>query len=84
LLAFPAWRRGECIVVATGGDWHWSEEQQTWCVRFPNGAMAFPFAKVHKLLRDGLEGGESIVSFYDVAVNYIATGRIGSGERQEA
>src|SRR5262245_6153776 len=67
---------GECIVVATGGSWHWTQEHRAWCVRFPNEAMAFPFTKVHKLFREGLEGGESIASFYRVAVSHIATGKI--------
>jgi hypothetical protein len=74
---------GQCIVDAAGGDWHWSEAERAWCVRFTNGAMAFPFTKVRKLFRDGLEGGQSIVSFYRVTVQHIATGRIGSGERPE-
>jgi len=67
---------GECIAVATGGGWHWQESQQDWGILFPSGAMAFPFTKVWRQFEGGVEGGDSIVSFYDIAVNYIATGKL--------
>ncbi|HZS07856.1 MAG TPA: hypothetical protein VFD58_23685 [Blastocatellia bacterium] len=70
---------GECLIAAAGGAWHWSEAQQAWSVAFPNATQAFPFAKVHKLFENGLEGGDSIVSFYDIAVEYLATGRLTDG-----
>lgn len=68
---------GECIAAQTGGAWAWSDEQQALGVAFPAGGVAFPFAKVRKLFLHGLEGGESISSFYDVAVDYIAKGKLG-------
>ena len=68
---------GECIAADTGGTWRWSEEQQSLGVAFPAGGMAFPFAKVRKLYLHGLEAGESISSFYDIAVNYLAKGKLG-------
>ena len=55
---------GECIVVATGGNWEWSEEQKDWGIRFESGYTAFPFAKVWKQFANGLEGEDSIESFY--------------------
>ncbi|KAB8142716.1 hypothetical protein F8S13_14295 [Chloroflexia bacterium SDU3-3] len=61
---------GECVIAAYGGEWE--EYEGTWCVRFANGTMAFPFAKVCKLVENGLEGGDSIVSFYRV-VPFILT-----------
>jgi hypothetical protein len=68
---------GECIAANTGGAWRWSDEQQALGVAFPAGGMAFPFAKVRKLFLHGLEAGESISSFYDVAVDYLAKGKLG-------
>ncbi len=66
---------GECLIAAAGGSWH-CEPQQGWSVRFPNDSHAFPFVKVRKVFDDGLSGGQSVVSFYDIAVNYVATGRL--------
>ncbi|HWT01384.1 MAG TPA: hypothetical protein VN256_14135 [Pyrinomonadaceae bacterium] len=65
---------GECLIAAAGGEWRWSDGQQTWGVAFANDTHAFPFAKVHKQFANGIEGGDSIVGFYDVAVDYMATG----------
>ena len=68
---------GECVAANTGGTWAWSEEQQALGVAFPAGGMAFPFAKVRKLFLHGLQDGESISSFYDIAVDYMAKGKLG-------
>jgi hypothetical protein len=68
---------GECIAVNAGGRWEWSDEHG-WGVLLPGDHQAYPFAKVGKLFADGLAGGESIVSFYDIAVDYLATGRFDS------
>lgn len=73
---------GECIAANTGGRWEWSEEQQALGIVFPAGgiaspsATAFPFAKVRKLFDHGLEAGQSITSFYDIAVEYLAKGKL--------
>jgi hypothetical protein len=67
---------GECIAVATGGKWVWSEQQWDWGIHFDSGMEAFPFHKVRKQFKDGLQGGESILSFYDISVNYVATGKL--------
>jgi hypothetical protein len=67
---------GECLIAAAGGTWHWSGQQQAWSVRFANDAQAFPFTKVRKLFDVGLSGCESIVSFYDISVKYVATGQL--------
>lgn len=69
---------GECIVAATDGKWEWSEDQQDWGIRFKVGGMAFPFAKVWKQFAYGRERGESVTSFYRVAVEHVAMGRLGS------
>ena len=68
---------GECIVEATNGKWNWSTQEETWGVLFPVGAWAFPYAKVSKQFENGVEGGDSVASFYDVTVNYVATGQLG-------
>jgi hypothetical protein len=62
---------GECIIANAGGSWRWSDEHQTWSVAFSDNSHAFPFVKVSKLFANGLEGGESILSFYDVTVGYL-------------
>ena len=67
---------GECIAANTGGRWAWAEEQQALGVAFPAGGMAFPFVKVRKLCLYGLEAGESISSFYDISVDYLAKGKL--------
>jgi hypothetical protein len=67
---------GECLAAATGGAWEWDEQRQDWSIRFASGACAFPFAKVGKQFANGLESGDSILSFYDVAVEYIASGKL--------
>jgi hypothetical protein len=67
---------GECIVAASGGKWEWHEQQQDWGIHFSSGASAFPFSKVWKQFKNGIEGGDSILSFYDVAVNYVALGKL--------
>ncbi len=69
---------GESIVRATGGQWARSEQDGSWSVQFANGSGAFPFAKVWKQFENGLEGGDSILSFYDIAVEYVAAGKLGS------
>ena len=63
---------GECIIANAGGSWRWSDEHQTWSVAFSDDGHAFPFVKVSKLFANGLEGGESILSFYDVTVGHLS------------
>jgi hypothetical protein len=63
---------GECIVVATDGVWCWHEGQQDWGVHFKSGVYAFPFAKLSKQFKNGLEGGDSILGFYDLSVKHIS------------
>ena len=45
-------------------------------VRFADGSGAFPFSKVRKLFANGLEGGDSILSFYNVAIDVVAKGTL--------
>jgi hypothetical protein len=67
---------GECLVAATGGRWRFVDSVEAWAVEVRDETFVFPFAKVEKLFRNGIEGGDSIVSFYDVAVTHLATGRL--------
>lgn len=69
---------GEAIIAATGG--HWNEDDNGIGVLFPNGDKCFPFAKVGKQFENGLEGGDSILSFYNVAVEYVAKGKMSGPE----
>jgi hypothetical protein len=67
---------GECVVRETGGSWAWDEAREDWSVVFPRGGGAFPFVKVWKQFENGLDGGDSILSFYEVAVHYVAPGKL--------
>jgi hypothetical protein len=67
---------GECIAAEVGGEWRLREEDGGWGVELRENSFAFPFAKVEKQLRNGLDAGDSILGFYDTAVNTIATGRL--------
>ncbi|SDR21064.1 hypothetical protein [Thermostaphylospora chromogena] len=66
---------GECIVSATGGRWECSEEHG-WGVRLGEEGIVFPFVKVRKQFTNGIAGGDSILSFYNITVTYLATGRL--------
>jgi hypothetical protein len=65
---------GECIIANAGGEWRVSETHGLG-VGFPDGNFCYPFNKVSKMFRYGLAGGDSILSFYDTTVNFIAKGR---------
>lgn len=67
---------GEAIIAQTDGHWARSEEGGLG-VMFKSGGTAFPFSKVAKQFSDGLEAGESILSFYDFSTKHAATGRFG-------
>ena len=69
---------GECIVAATDGHWHRDAETDQWCVRFPSGDQAYPYTKVWKCFEHGAE--DSIASFYDISVNYVAKGLLARRE----
>lgn len=74
---------GEAIIGAVpGADWS-EDENGALVVLFPNGDAAYPFNKVEKQIADGLEGGESILGFYDVCINYVAAGKLGEAAREE-
>jgi hypothetical protein len=63
---------GEAIVLQTGGRWD-DDEVRGWTVVLADGSALFPLNKVYKRLVGGPE--DSILSFYDIAVDFIATGR---------
>lgn len=73
---------GECLVVATAGAWH--RDENGWGVRLLNGTVAFPFAKVRKQFERGRSDGESIFSFYEILVDYVATGKLDESRRAAA
>lgn len=56
---------GECMVANYAGQWH--EVNGMWGVQLENEATAFPFNKVRKQFDNGIEGGDSIISFYEVS-----------------
>jgi len=65
---------GQAIIAQVGGTvWASNDDYGSWAVRLANGSELFPVTKVYKRFMDGPE--DSILSFYDIAVDYIATGR---------
>ena len=66
---------GECIIANAGGEWQ-SSDLYGWGIAFSADDWAFPFAKVEKAFRNGVEGGDSILSFYDTTVHFLATGKL--------
>jgi hypothetical protein len=67
---------GEAIIAAAGGAWDVHERDEIG-IRFPAGDWCFPFSKVAKQFASGVsEGGESILSFYNVSIGFIAGGRL--------
>ena len=75
---------GEAIIAAVpGACWKVGADGMPG-ILFATGDMAFPFAKVAKQFADGLEAGESILSFYNIAVNYVAAGKLAQKEGGEA
>jgi hypothetical protein len=58
---------GECVIHTYGGEWR--EHKGTWGIFFSEANdrnAAFPFAKVQKQFANGLQGGDSIVSFFQL------------------
>jgi hypothetical protein len=55
---------GECIIHIYGGAWRQQEGQ--WGVFFDDSNGVFPFNKVGKQFKNGLIGGDSIVSFFEL------------------
>ena len=69
---------GECLIAAASGSWVRDDGDQYPWVEFPNNTRVNAFGKVRKQFDQGNEGGESIRSFYEIAVEYVATGRLNS------
>jgi hypothetical protein len=55
---------GECVIQAYGGVWR--ERDGDWGVFFDDSNAAFPFSKVWKQFENGVDGGDSIVGFFDI------------------
>ena len=60
---------GQCVVEHGQGEWR--EDDNGWFVHLP-GVDAWPFDKVAKQARYGRDGGESIVSFFDLVLQLDA------------
>lgn len=67
---------GEAIIADAGGEWTMTPEGGLGVV-FDSGAAAYPFNKVAKQFRDGVDAGESILSFYDFSIKKAAAGEFG-------
>lgn len=66
---------GECIIANAGGEWQLSNPHGSAIAFEEVEGCAYPFTKVEKLFRNGLEGGDSILSFYDTA-QLLAQGKL--------
>jgi hypothetical protein len=55
---------GECIIHNYGGVWRQQEDQ--WGIFFDESNAVFPFNKVRKQFQNGLAGGDSILSFFEL------------------
>lgn len=69
---------GEAIIAQAGGAWRYDDHGAVG-LRFPNGTWCFPFAKVEKQAANGLE--DSISSFYKIAIDFVATGKINDAQK---
>jgi len=75
---------GEAIIAAVPSAGWEEDEDGALAIIFANRDMAYPFNKVEKQIAEGLEDGESILSFYDVCINYVAAGKLGEAASEEA
>jgi hypothetical protein len=66
---------GEAIIAKAGGQWI-EDDAGRLGVRFATGDTIYPFTKVQKLFDNGLKAGDSIVSFYNVSIDFIAKGKL--------
>ncbi|MEM7777926.1 MAG: hypothetical protein AAF732_20230 [Pseudomonadota bacterium] len=66
---------GEAIIARAGGAWA-DHADLGLGIRFANESWCMPFAKVRKQFDQGLEGGESILSFYKTTIDFVATGKL--------
>jgi len=64
---------GECIIHICGGQWRLNEELG-WGVLLKDGNTAFPFNKLRKLFENGVEGGDSILSFLSATDYFLREG----------
>lgn len=55
---------GECIVRNYDGEWR--KQDRRWAIYFDDSSAAFPFSKMMKQFENGLEGGDSILGFFDM------------------
>ncbi len=69
---------GEAIVAEAGGAWGRTADGAVGVV-LPTGSWCFPFTKVAKQWDQGRENGESILGFYNVAVDILAKGELSAG-----
>jgi hypothetical protein len=74
---------GEAIIEAVPNA-DWAEDQGgALIVLFANGDSAYPFYKVEKQIAEGRDAGESILSFYNVCLHFVAAGKIGQAASKE-
>jgi hypothetical protein len=55
---------GQCIIVNYGGKWELDKNRNELCIIFDTENMIYPFAKITKQFKNGIE--DSVYSFYSV------------------
>jgi hypothetical protein len=74
---------GEAIIAGAGG--HWIEDDNGGVgIEFQTGDRCYPLGKVAKQFDLGLEAGESILSFYNIAVDFVAKGKLASAGKEQS
>lgn len=64
---------GECIIRCHGG--RWRRDENGWGVWFDDSNAAYPLNKVQKQFDNGVEGGDSVLSFFDSIDGLFRQGR---------
>lgn len=67
---------GECVLASADGHWVWDEFQHDWGLALSMGGRISPAGKVWRQFMHGRDGGESIIAFYDIVVDYLAKGKL--------
>jgi hypothetical protein len=69
---------GEAMIARHGGVWQRDDDQEI-CVLYEGDFRFYPCAKVAKLIKNGLEGGDSILAFYTGVPMFIAMAKANRG-----
>lgn len=66
---------GEAILAATDGRWD-DDENGNLGIVFSNGNWCYPFGHAQKQFEFGRDSGNSVLGFYEVSIDFVATGKL--------